>query len=216
MLTFRSILVLGLVALAPALFAAEPGVRVVDGDTLDLRGERIRLFGIDAPEARQTCDLDGSTWRCGQWSARVLADAVDAGRVTCTAVDVDRYQRTVAICDAGGVDLGDHMVRMGAAQAYARYSDRYLGAEAEAKAAGVGLWAARMVTPEAYRHPKTQNAAKATGGCAIKGNIGTSGKIYHSPGQRDYEATRINPAKGEAWFCTAAEARAAGFRAARR
>jgi len=213
MLTFRSILVLGLLALAPALFAAEPGVWVIDGDTLDVQGVRIRLFGIDAPEARQTCDRNGAAWRCGQWSARVLADAVDAGRVTCKAVDIDKYKRTVAICHAGGQDLGQHMVQAGAARAYARYSDRYLGDEATAKANRSGIWAAKMVTPEAYRHPKTP---APTEGCAIKGNIGASGRIFHTPGQRDYAATRINTAKGEAWFCSAAEARAAGFRAARR
>lgn len=213
MLTFRSFLVLGLLVLGPPLFAAEPGVRVIDGDTLDLRGERVRLFGIDAPEARQTCDRNGAVWRCGAWSARVLADAIEAGRVTCRAVDTDRYQRTVAICHAGAVDLGQHMVQMGAARAYVRYSDRYLRDEAAAKRARAGVWAAKMVTPEVHRQPKPQDPP---GACAIKGNIGGSGKIFHSPGQRDYDKTRINPAKGEAWFCTADQARAAGFRAARR
>ena len=133
--------------------------------------------------------------------------------MTCDPVDRDRYNRTVAICQAGGVDLGQHMVRMGAAQAYPKYSDRYVADEARARAAKAGLWATQMVTPEAYRNRKSPAPA---GGCAIKGNIGSSGKIFHTPGQRDYDRTQINPANGEAWFCTAAQARAAGFRAAKR
>lgn len=214
MLTFRSILVLGLVTLSTALFAAEPGVRVIDGDTLDLHGERIRLFGIDAPEMAQTCDRDGAAWRCGAWSARVLNDAIEAGRVTCDPVDRDRYNRTVAICHVGGTDIGQHMVQVGAARAYARYSDRYLGDEVLAKAASAGLWAGHMVTPETYRHPVSQTT---TDGCTIKGNISKSGqKIYHMPGQRHYDKTRISTSKGEAWFCSEAEARAAGFRRSKR
>jgi endonuclease YncB( thermonuclease family) len=218
MLTFRSVLVLACMALAPPLFAAEPGVRVIDGDTIDVQGTRIRLFGIDAPETQQTCERGGTTWRCGQWSSRVLAEALDAGTITCAAVDRDRYSRIVAICHAGGVDLGQYMVRAGAARAYVRYSDRYLGDEAQAKASRTGLWAATMISPEAFRHSTSQNAKSESvqTDCTIKGNIGTSGKIYHMPGQHYYAKTQISPAKGEAWFCSAAEARAAGFRAAKR
>jgi hypothetical protein len=107
------------------------------------------------------------------------------------------------------------MVGQGAARAYTRYSARYVPQERAAKAQGIGIWAGRMVTPETYRH--TAPAQTASGGCTIKGNISASGKrSYHMPGQRDYDATRISPQKGEAWFCTEAEARRAGFRRATR
>jgi hypothetical protein len=59
-------------------------------------------------------------------------------------------------------------------------------------------------------------AAPAPGGCAIKGNISGSGRIYHLPGQENYDATGINEARGERWFCSEAEAQAAGWRRARR
>lgn len=200
-----------------ASLALEGPVRVVDGDTLDLGGAPVRLFGIDAPERAQTCRRDGAEWACGAWSARVLAGLVRSGDVTCRGRDVDRHGRTVAVCHAGGRDIAADLVAAGAAVAYRRYAQDYVATEARARAKGLGVWAGQMALPEEYRHAaRGAGAAKAPAGCKIKGNIGTSGPIYHRPGQRDYDATRVSPAKGEAWFCTEAEARAAGFRPARR
>lgn len=213
-LTFRSLLVLILLASpALALDLTGPG-RVIDGDTLEVAGQKVRLFGIDAPEHDQTCDRGGKSWACGQFSTQVLRDLVARGPLRCTVQDKDRYGRAVSICVVGGQDIGRLMVRAGAAEAYRRYSDRYVRDEGAAKAAGTGIWAGHMVTPEAFRHSDV--SPPPPDGCTIKGNIGSSGKIYHMPGQRDYAATRINEARGEAWFCTEAQARAAGFRRARR
>ena len=211
------VLVLLLVG-SPVAFALVPGdaVRVVDGDTLIWHGQRLRLFGIDAPESGQSCDMNGKSWACGAWSARMLAQAVADGPVTCAARDIDRHGRTVAICHAGQTDLAQAQVMAGAAVAYARYSSRYLAEEARAKAARHGIWAGRMVMPEAHRAASRAPEPGQAGRCRIKGNIGATGRIYHQPGQRDYTATRIDPAAGEVWFCTSAEAEAAGFRAARR
>lgn len=197
--------------------AAEPEVRVIDGDTIDLAGQRIRLFGIDAPEKGQICDERGQVRDCGAWSAMMLQNAIASFEVQCSTVDRDRYGRLVSVCMANGVDLGAVMVQSGAATAYTRYSTRYAQDEKGAKARGLGIWAGKMVAPETYRHPAPVATAVQTDACTIKGNIGTSGKrIYHLPGQRDYAATRISRAKGEAWFCTEAEARRAGFRKALR
>lgn len=218
---FRICSLLLLLALPFAAVAAprviEGPARAVDGDTLDVGGERVRLFGIDAPEARQTCDLRGKRWDCGAFATRALRAELARGPVACTVeVPADAYGRPVAICRAGGRDIARALVRQGAATAYGRYSDRYLADESAARAAGAGLWQARMVTPETHRHtPAAPQAAPQ--GCAIKGNVSAKGqRIYHLPGQRDYAATRISPGKGEAWFCTEAEARAAGFRRAAR
>ncbi|MBN2631280.1 MAG: thermonuclease family protein [Rhodobacteraceae bacterium] len=220
MLTLRSLLVLSTLLLSAPVAVAltqSGAVRVVDGDSLELGGEKIRLFGIDAPERGQSCDRNGQTWECGAWSAAMLARAVQAGQVTCTPQDRDRFGRTVAICHAGKIDLGQAQVRAGAAQAYVRYSDRYLPDQAKAQTARAGVWAGRMVTPEAHRHPVAQLASEpARHGCAIKGNINGPSRIYHMPGQRDYDATRITPEKGEAWFCSESDAKDAGFRPARR
>jgi Staphylococcal nuclease homologue len=131
-------------------------------------------------------------------------------------MDIDRYGRTVATCEVSSGDLGRLMVISGAASAYTRYSDRYVPEEALARAAGRGIWGGRMVAPSAWRAGRTAADSPAPDGCPIKGNISANGRIFHLPGQRDYAATRISPSKGEAWFCTIPEARAAGFRPAAR
>jgi len=215
MLIIRSLLVLILALGAPPVGALtlEGQARVIDGDTLDLAGDRVRLFGIDAPERSQPCDRNGQVWACGEWARAVLADAVQAAAVSCAVQDHDSYGRAVAICHAAGADIGQMMVQAGAARAYRRYSDRYVVAESAAAVARRGIWAARMQTPESYRHPA---AAQPPTDCPIKGNISAHGRIYHRPGQRDYAATRISAARGEAFFCSEADAIAAGFRPARR
>ncbi len=87
---------------------------VIDGDTIEIHGKRIRLFGIDAPEAGQTCrNGDNSEYRCGQKAALVLEARIGAGVVSCERKDTDLYGRTVATCRAFGEDLGAWMVGLG-------------------------------------------------------------------------------------------------------
>lgn len=211
-LIFRSFIVLILCAL-PALAETIAGrAVVVDGDTLDIGAERVRLFGVDAPEHDQMCEHRGTAWPCGQAATQALAGLVGRGKVVCEVEDRDRYGRAVSTCMAGGADLAEALVRQGAAVAYRRYSLRYVAAEVEAKADRRGIWGGQMMQPEAFRHGTAQDAPVK--GCTIKGNIGTHGRIYHLPGQMDYARTRINEGKGERWFCSEAEARAAGWRRA--
>jgi endonuclease YncB( thermonuclease family) len=80
---------------------AEP-VRVIDGDSLEVAGEDIRLWGIDAVEGNQICQRNGHAWRCGDDATLALQTLVDQGEVACTEVDTDRYGRTVATCSVAG------------------------------------------------------------------------------------------------------------------
>lgn len=214
MLIIRSLLVL--ILLAAPVQALTGVARVVDGDTVVVNGEKLRLFGVDAPEAAQHCDPSGRNWACGTWATAQLAGLIDGAAVACEARDTDRYGRTVAVCRANGHDLGAEMVRLGAAVAYIRYSDAYVAVEMQAKAEARGIWNGTTTTPGFYRKVARFQPVVVSS-CTIKGNVGAkASRIYHLPGQRDYDATRITPAKGEALFCTEAEAQAAGFRKARR
>lgn len=218
-LTLRSLLVLASLALPLPLLAADLSgrARAVDGDTLEMAGQKVRLFGIDAPELDQLCDRGGRRWACGTAAREALAGIVGRQRLTCAVQDVDRYGRAVAVCTAGGADVAAFMVRQGMAIAYRRYSGRYVNAEVAAQAEGIGLWTSTYLQPEQHRAEGRAADPQPEGECRIKGNIGRSGsRIYHLPGQADYDATRINEGAGERWFCSEAEARAAGFRRAAR
>lgn len=207
--------------LIPAL--ASPGVltgqaSVIDGDTLEIRGTRVRLHGIDAPEGRQSCQHPTrGVWRCGQQAALALDDLIARRPVQCTRRDTDRYGRMVAECSVSGTSLNRWMVRNGWATAYRQYSTSYVSDERQAKAERLNVWSGEFVDPGQFRRTGGKPPQAAPSGCRIKGNISSSGeRIYHSPGQRDYERTRIDTSKGERWFCSGAEASRAGWRPASR
>lgn len=127
--------VMSIAATAPAPAVAQGAV---DGDTLKVNGVTYRLWGIDAPETAQACP-DG--WPAGRLATTQLQTLIKGRPVVCEAKDTDRYGRAVAICRAGGEDLGALMVRSGMAWAFVRYSSDYVEQEARAKAAGLGVHA---------------------------------------------------------------------------
>lgn len=210
--------ILAAVVAAGTAWAGPDGrIAVVDGDTLRVGGETVRLFAVDAPELDQTCRRpDGEVWRCGDWARGEVRRLFEGRRASCEAVDVDKYGRTVAICTVDGYDIGGTLVANGYARAYLRYSDLYLDTEKAAIVAGRGIFGSDMAAPEDHRTADRPPPQVAPGACAIKGNISDSGYIYHVPGQENYADTQINERRGERWFCTEAEARAAGWRPARR
>jgi endonuclease YncB( thermonuclease family) len=133
--------------------------RVIDGDTIEIAGKRIRLFGIDAPESRQTCGSEGKVSRCGQEATSALSNRLGAEIVVCDDRGRDRYGRIVAVCRLGGSagpDINAWMVREGWAIAYRRYSRDYVAAEGEAEAAKRGLWSGTFEEPWEWRRQRRQ------------------------------------------------------------
>lgn len=204
-----SAILLILLAHSPQVWAE---TQIVDGDTFDLDGVRIRISGIDAPEAGQKC----GNWNCGVEATNALFEMLHNSSVHCETQDEDAYGRTVAVCFSDESDVGKEMVRRGYAWAFVKYSERYVAEEEEARSKKRGIWAYSSQAPWEYRAQKWQEAKQtAPDGCPIKGNITTSGKIYHPPWSPWYLKTRIDTTQGERWFCTEEEALAAGWRAPR-
>jgi endonuclease YncB( thermonuclease family) len=124
---------------------------VIDGDTIVVAGERIRLQGIDAPELHQTCTAYGQERPCGQTAAERLRGRLRGQQVDCIGYARDRYERLLAVCYFGGEDLNERIVREGWALDFRRYSADYLRAEAEAKRAGAGIWCGDFTPPWEWR-----------------------------------------------------------------
>lgn len=202
---------------------------VVDGDSFTIQ---IRLHGIDAPEARQTCKSEsGRDYPCGQKANDALMKMTHGKVVSCEKKDQDtKYGRPVAVCYADGVDLGAAMVAQGWAVAYRKYSNDYVQQEEQARIAKRGMWAGTFEMPDAYRsrlnNPAVpQNSTRLLSRdhstcppppdspeCMIKGNIGKNGRIYHMPGSPAYQKTVISPGKGERYFCSERDAVACGWK----
>ena len=207
-------------AFSPAAYAQLSGPSsVTDGDSLKVSGHQVRLHGIDAPESAQTCRAEGKPWSCGRAATSALRKRLAGRPVACEERDRDRYRRIVAVCRVAGEDVNAWMVSQGWALAYRKYSADYIPQERAAKDARRGLWRGAFVPPWDWRRGERLGAAVRTDTreCRIKGNISRTGaRIYHVPGGRSYEQTRIDTSKGERWFCTEAQAEAAGWRRSRR
>lgn len=192
-------------------------VRVIDADTIDVAGTRVRLYAIDAPEMDQTCSTSaGEPFACGAWATTQVRDRFENKLATCVRRDVDRYGRVVATCEVDGADMGEVIVSEGWAFAFRRYGMDYDLTEKAAYVAGRGLHSATVEPPAAFRASQTRAQDSGDKACNIKGNISNNGRIFHVPGQEHYARTQINTGRGERWFCSPEEARAAGWRAARR
>lgn len=187
---------------------------VIDGDTLEIDGRRVRLEGIDAPETGQTCKTaSGRSWPCGQDAAQHLADYVTGATIECRSLGRDKYGRTLANCARGPIDINAAMVRDGMAWAFVKYSEAFVAEEATARSKTIGVWQGDAIAPWDYRSGAWRVAEnRAPDGCAIKGNISRGQYIYHMPWSPWYAKVSIDEARGERWFCNEAEASAAGWR----
>ena len=126
-------------------------LRVVDGDTIDLNGEKIRFTGIDTPELKQTCIKEGVIDPCGVIAKEILIEKISDHKVECVSEGKDQYKRTLAECFVNGESLSIYLVRSGYAFAYRRYSKKFVKDEDYAKANQIGMWAMKFDYPWEYR-----------------------------------------------------------------
>lgn len=130
---------------------------VIDGDTIQIRSQRIRISGVDAPESGQVCYTpSGRQWRCGQQAALKLADYLGAGPVSCRTEGRDRYGRLLARCAAHGRDLGEWLVSNGWAVPYYDRNREYAVAQRTAKVNRLGIWVGQFTLPNDWRKLQRQ------------------------------------------------------------
>ena len=131
-------------------------LRVVDGDTIHLDGEKIRFTGIDTPELKQTCVNEEIIDPCGLTAKEILIDKISDNKVECISEGKDQYKRTLAECFVNKESLSSYLVRSGYAFAYRRYSKKFLPDEDYARINKIGMWSMKFDYPWDYRKLKNK------------------------------------------------------------
>jgi len=126
-------------------------LRVVDGDTIVLNGEKIRFSGIDTPELKQTCLKGDQKVSCGMSAKMLLVKKIGNVTPECISEGKDVYKRTLAECFINGESLSKFLVRSGYAFAYRKYSTKFIEDEEFAKANKLGMWAMTFQYPWDFR-----------------------------------------------------------------
>lgn len=121
---------------------------VVDGDSLKLNGERVRLLGIDAPELHQKCEKNGKSWKCGRAATSALKKMIGSQKVECRGAEFDRHERLLATCYVNELNLNKKMVRAGWAVSY---RGNYRNEQQQAKREKVGIWQGSFEWPSEWR-----------------------------------------------------------------
>lgn len=185
----------------------------ITGDLMRVDGALVRIGNIEAPESRQPCyRADGRRWNCASAAKSGLARVIRGRRVTCTPSEQDNGGYVVAQCSVGEADLATELVRNGYVFAVSSYFGALGGEEDAARTAKKGIWQGEIQRPQEWRDQQWQDAKRdAPDGCPIKGFIRASSKFYALPWSADYDRAKVRPDKGERWFCSEDEAKAAGF-----
>jgi endonuclease YncB( thermonuclease family) len=188
----------------------------VSGDSLRVGGRLLKLAGVESPERDQICSRsDGSTWRCGAAARDAMARLLRSGRVMCTMTGDIEAGISLATCRSGQKDIAQELVRNGHVFAIRAIFSGYGSIENEAKAARLGVWSGEALRPSDYRAQKWEAAKRlAPDGCPIKGQLSGQNRTYVLPWSATYDRVRVRESRGERWFCSEAEAQAAGWRSA--
>ena len=126
-------------------------VKIIDGDTIHLNGEKIRFTGIDTPELKQTCTKNNEVIYCGIKARKLLIEKIGKNKVQCVREGKDQYKRTLAECFVNKVSLSSFLVRNGYAFAYRRYSKKFISDEDFARTNNLGMWSMNFEYPWDYR-----------------------------------------------------------------
>ena len=126
-------------------------IRITDGDTIKVNGEKIRFSGIDTPELKQTCIKQGVKKPCGLIAKQILIDKIADNNVICVNEGKDQYKRTLAECFVNDESLSSYLVRSGYAFAYRRYSKKFILDEDYAKFNKLGMWSMEFDYPWDWR-----------------------------------------------------------------
>ena len=129
-------------------------VKITDGDTIKINGEKIRFSGIDTPELKQTCINQGIIDPCGVTAKEILIDKISDNEVECISEGRDQYKRTLAECFVNNESLSSYLVRSGYAFAYRRYSKKFIPDEDYARINKLGMWSMEFNYPWDYRKSK--------------------------------------------------------------
>ena len=126
-------------------------IKITDGGTIRINGEKIRFSGIDTPELKQTCFKEGVKNFCGKEAKQILIDKIANNKVTCIREGKDRYKRTLAECFVKKESLSSYLVRSGYAFAYRKYSKKFIPDEEYALINKLGMWSMEFDYPWDFR-----------------------------------------------------------------
>ena len=126
-------------------------IKITDGDTIKINGEKIRFSGIDTPELKQTCIKDSENNSCGLTAKQILIDKIAKNKVKCIKEGKDRYKRILAECFVNNESLSRYLVRSGYAFAYRKYSKKFIIDEDYARANKLGMWSMEFEYPWDFR-----------------------------------------------------------------
>ena len=150
------VLIINTLAFSKVLNASS-SLKIIDGDTIILNSEKIRFYGIDTPEIKQTCtDNYGHTYSCGIRAKLELEKIIGSRKISCIKKTKDRYKRSISICYVDKNDINSLMVKRGWALAYRKYSKKYVKDEAIAKLNNAGMWSGKFIAPWKWRRMKNK------------------------------------------------------------
>lgn len=185
----------------------------IAGDLMKVDGTLVRLAGIEAPVSGQPCyRANGRRWNCASAARSGLAGLVRGHNVTCTPSGQGDGGYLLAQCTVEKTNIATELVQRGYVFAVRSFFGSLNSEEDAARAAKKGIWQGKIQRPQDWRDQQWQDATRsAPDGCPIKGFVRASSKLYALPWSPDYERTKVHTEKGERWFCSEDDAKAAGF-----